>query len=249
MMKAYWRWALPAVLVFCVFLVLTMPARHAFGWLGLGQLAVQGIEGTPWSGRATRVALGRLLVGPVVWQARFWALLGGRLEYQLFVQSSGGGGGELRVGRSLWSGTYLADVALSLPAQEVAGQLPMAMATLGGDFLVDLQRVGLSDNWLDALEGSLVWQGAKVLQPVPLDLGSLNMQLELKEGQVVGTLGDDGGPLQVSGDFRLSPDRRYALNALLKARGGDDPQLQQALSFLGNPDAQGRYRLQLSGAL
>ena len=243
-----WRWGLLAALIFIVFLLFTLPARHVLGWLGLGQVAMQGIEGSAWRGRIERLGVGNTVVGPLVWQARPWRVLSGRLEYQLFVQS-GTGGGELRAGRSLFSGPYLADVALSLPAQEIARQLPLSMVTLGGSFLLDLQRVGLTADWVNVLDGLLVWQDAYVLQPARLELGSLNMQLALQAGQVLGTLSDQGGPLLVTGEFRLGQDRRYTLDAQIKPRNGSDADLKQALELLGTPDSQGRYRLNLSGAL
>lgn len=243
-----WRWALPAALIFCLFLLFTLPARHVLGWLGLGQVAMQGIDGSAWRGRIDRVAVGKTVVGPLVWKARPWRLLAGQLDYQLFVQS-GTGGGELRAGRRLLGNAYLADVVLSLPAQEIARQLPLSMTTLGGSFLLDLQQVELSGEWVDALDGLLVWQDAQILQPARLTLGSLNMQLSLREQQVIGTLSDQGGPLQVSGEFKLGQDRRYTLDAYVKPRNGSEPDLQQALGLLGSPDAQGRYRLSLSGAL
>lgn len=249
MKAAVLRWAAPAVILFCIFLAITLPARHVLGWLGLGQVAMQGVEGTLWSGRIDRLGVGRTVVGPLAWRLRPTALLAGRLEYQVFVQS-GSGGGELRAGRGLFGGPYLADVQLSLPAADVARQLPLAMVQTGGDFLLDVRRARFETGWLRELDGLLTWQGAKVLQPAPLELGTLTMQLGLREGQMVGTLGAAAeGPLELGGEFRLGPDRRYALDALAKPRAAASPDLRQSLGLLGNPDALGRYRLQLSGAL
>lgn len=243
------RWAAPAAILFLVFLAITLPARHVLGWLGLGQVAMQDIEGTVWTGRIARLGLGRTVVGPLAWRLRPTALLAGRLEYQVFVQS-GSGGGELRAGRGLFGDPYLADVQLSLPAADVVRQLPLSMVQSGGDFLLDVTRASFDAGWPQELDGLLTWQGAKVLQPAPLELGTLTMQLGLREGQVIGTLGAAAeGPLELGGEFRLGPDRRYVLDALAKPRAAASPDLRQNLGLLGKPDAQGRYRLQLSGTL
>ncbi|MFN2308947.1 MAG: type II secretion system protein N [Gammaproteobacteria bacterium] len=242
------RWALPAAFLFLIFLVSTLPARHVLGWLGGAQLAVQDVEGTPWRGRLQRLAFERTQFGPVVWQLRLPPLLTGRLEYQLFVQS-GRGGGELRAGRALFGAPYIHDAQLSLSAAEVARQLRLTLVGLGGDFLVDVDTLRLTGAWPSALRGELRWQDALLLSPQPLGLGNLHMQLDLREGQVVGSLGDAGGPLELAGEFILAPDRSYRLDALLQARAGAAAPLREALSLLGKPDAQGRYRLRYSGTL
>ncbi len=249
MKRIKWRWVAAATAVFCVFLVMTLPARHVLGWLGLGQVAMQGIEGTPWHGRVSRLAAGRTVLGPVVWKFRPLSLFAGRLEYQLFLQS-GSGGGELRVGRGLFGAPYISDAQLSLPAAEIARQLPLSMATLDGAFLVDITQASIASGWLSALSGQLVWQDAQVVQPAQIVLGSLQMTLSLENGQVVGALSEQpGSPLELGGEFRLGQDRRYTLDALVKPRAEADQSLRQALGLLGRPDTQGRYRLQLSGAL
>jgi general secretion pathway protein N len=242
------RRALPAAALFLVFLAITLPAVHVLGWFGGGRLAATGVEGTAWSGRAERLAVDGFALGPVVWQWRPLALFAGRIEYQLFAQS-GTGGGELRLGRGLTGALSARAAQLTLPAAEVGRQLRIPLVTLAGDFQIDVAELVFAGGWIESLDGRIVWQGAQLLQPSPLSLGTLTMQLGLRDGNIVGTLGDQGGPLELGGDFTLGADRAYRLDALLKPRGDADPQLRQALGLLGNPDAQGRYRLQYSGAL
>lgn len=242
------RWAVVAAVVFSAFLLMTLPARHMLGWLGGEQLAVQGVEGSAWRGRVLRLALNQQTLGPLVWQLQPSMLLTGRMDYRLYVQS-GTGGGELRVGRSLFGTHYVRNAQLSIPAADIARQLRLNFVALGGHFQTDIQELDLASDWLDALEGHIVWQDAQVLQPSRVALGNLQMQLSLRDAQIVGVLSDEGGPLELSGEILIGQDRNYRLNALVKARDGANPQLQEALQLLGNPDAQGRYTAQMSGAL
>lgn len=242
------RWVLPAAALLMFFLVITLPAQHALGWFGGGRVAAQGIDGTAWRGRVERLAVEGFAFGPVVWQLRPLALLTGRIEYQLFVQS-GAGGGELRLGHSLFGSTTARDVQLTLPAAELGRQLRLNLVTLDGDFQIDVAKLAFAGGWVETLEGQAQWLAAQVLQPSPLALGALSMQLALRDGRVVGMLGDQGGPLELSGEFSMGADRNYQLDALLKPRDNAGPQLREALGMLGNPDAQGRYRLQYSGAM
>lgn len=240
------RWTVVTVIVFAAFLVWTLPARHVLGWFSDGQLAVQGVEGSAWHGRVLRLAVNQQAVGPLVWQFDPVMLFTGRTEYRVYVQS-GNGGGELRTGISLFGTRYVRDAQLSVPAADLAQQLRLNLVSLGGNFQTDIQDLSFSDGWIDALEGQIVWHDAQVQQPNQVALGNLQMQLSLREAQIVGALSDQGGPLELSGEVIIGQDKSYQLNALVKARDGADPQLQQALQMLGSPDAQGRYPLQLSG--
>lgn len=242
------RWTIVTVIVFVVFLVWTLPARHMLGWIGGEQLAVQGVDGSAWHGRVLRLAVNQQAVGPLVWQFDPLMLLIGRTEYRVYVQS-GNGGGELRTGINLLGTRYVHDAQLSVPAADIAQQLRLNLIALGGNFQTDIQKLSFNADWVDALEGQVVWQDAQVQQPSRVALGNLQMQLSLREAQIVGALSDQGGPLELGGEVLIGQDKSYRLNALVKARDGADPQLQQALQMLGNPDAQGRYNLQLSGAL
>lgn len=242
------RWAGLAAAVFGVFLILTLPARHTLGWFGGERIAVQGIEGTSWHGRVQRLVVGQSAFGPLVWQLRPLRLFTGRVEYRLFVQS-GSGGGELRAGRGLFGGDYVEDLQFSMPAADLARQLQLRLASLGGDFVADIDRLAVDSDWVSELDGQVVWQGALVLQPSRVSLGNLQMTLGLRERQIVGALSDQGGPLALSGEVLVGQDRRYQLDARVMARDTADPQLQEALHMLGAPDAEGRYPLRLSGAL
>jgi hypothetical protein len=248
MTRASLRVAVMATVLFLFFLLLTLPARHVWGWLGDGQLAVQDIEGTLWQGRVARLVHPAFSTGPLAWQLRPQALLRGRIEYQLFMQS-GAGGGELRAGRGLLTGVYVADAHLTLPAAELAQRLHLQLVSVAGDFQIDLDELRLSDAGIGALQGIMVWRGAQFIQPSALTLGHLQMQLGLREGQVVGTLSDQGGPLELTGELLIEADKRYRLDAYLKPRADADASLREALGMLGAPDAQKRYRLQYSGSL
>lgn len=242
------RLTLAALALWSVFLLVALPAQHLLGWFGGARIAAQGVAGSLWSGRAERLAIDGLAFGPLVWKWRPQSLLAGRIEFQCFVQSERGGG-ELRLGRGLGGALAARAVQLTLPASTLGRQLRIPLVTLAGDFQVDIAELVSDAGRITSLDGRIVWQDAQVLQPNPLPLGTLTAQLALREGNVVGTLGDQGGPLELGGEIALAADRTYRLDALLKPRGAADPQLRQALGLLGNPDAQGRYRLRYSGTL
>lgn len=242
------NWVLLTLLVFALFLVVTLPARHLLGWLSGGHLAVQGVEGTSWRGRVLRLALDQQVVGPLVWQLEPVMLLTGRVEYRLYLQS-GAGGGEFRAGRSLFGTTYVRDAQFSTPAADMARQLQLNLVALGGQVLADVRTLTFESGWIGDLDAQVIWQDAQVLQPTKLSLGNLQMQLSRRDTQVVGALSDQGGPLELGGEVLIGQDRKYRIDASLKTREGAAPELVQTVQLLGRPDPQGRYHLQLNGAL
>ena len=241
--------ALAVLALWLIFLLITMPAQHLLGWFAGERVSAQGVDGSLWKGRAERLAVDGFAFGPLVWHLRPVALLAGRIEFQCFVQS-GSGGGELRLGKSIFGATTVRDVQLTLPAALVGRQLRLPLVTLDGDFLIDLEEIRPTDDWLASLRGRVSWQTARVLQPNPVPLGTLTVQLDMREGDVIGVLGDEGnGPLELGGELNIDANRAYQLDALLKPRAEADQQVRQTLGLLGAPDAQGRYRLRYSGQL
>jgi hypothetical protein len=61
---------------------------------------------------------------------------------------------------------------------------------------------------------------------------------------------DDGGPLEVAGTVVLNEKREYTFDALIKPRAGAPQQLVEGLKLMtADPNADGRYRLTLTGSL
>jgi hypothetical protein len=70
------------------------------------------------------------------------------------------------------------------------------------------------------------------------------------EREVAAQFADEGGPLAVTGTVRLDAARAYTFDALIAPRPGADESLVQGLAIMtGEPDAQGRRRLTLTGTL
>jgi len=62
---------------------------------------------------------------------------------------------------------------------------------------------------------------------------------------------DTGGPLEVSGTLAVNAARAYKFDALIKPRADAAPELVDGLNAMatGEPDAEGRRQLNLSGSL
>jgi hypothetical protein len=70
------------------------------------------------------------------------------------------------------------------------------------------------------------------------------------EGEIAATVVDNGGPLEVQGTAKLDASRTYSIDALVEPRANAPEMLVQALALMtGDPDAEGRRRLSLTGPL
>jgi len=246
-MRRYLIWGLAG---YFLFLIATFPAQMALGLALRGQsdIGVSNVEGTLWSGSVGTIATRKASLGPVVWDWRPSALLLGRFEYDTFFQLAGGGG-EVRVGRGLFDGFYLKTLEGNLNGAQLTQWIAVPGTQLGGSILVDLPWAEFSNGTVTGLQGSIVWENASVIAPMQLALGTLQVELSEKDGELIGTVSDRGGPLAVSGAVALHDGNRYGLNAKIKPRADVDPALQDALSLLGQPDRAGNFTISYSGSL
>ncbi|HKJ07583.1 MAG TPA: type II secretion system protein N [Gammaproteobacteria bacterium] len=242
---------LVGVLAYGIFLAALVPARYLYGWVAphMHEVAMGGVAGSLWSGRAARVVVNGRDLGSADWQLRPQALLLGRLEYQL---RWGGelGQGTARVGDGVIGSAYVRQLHAELPASGLAKLFGSDMPVkLGGALRAHLKRVSFGARWPDAASGEILWEHAEVMEPVAMALGGFKMQLENAKDGIRGVIKDSGGPLQVQGVATLAGNGSYRLTATLKPRGPKGQQLRSELQLLGPPDRNGRYSLALSGSL
>ena len=84
-MKAFWRLPLAGVAAYLLILLITLPADRVARLLeqNITGLDLQSVSGTLFSGKADRVVIHGLGMGPVTWSLRPLSLLLARLEYRL----------------------------------------------------------------------------------------------------------------------------------------------------------------------
>jgi hypothetical protein len=65
----------------------------------------------------------------------------------------------------------------------------------------------------------------------------------------IGTLQDQGGPLQLKAQLHLQPSLVWELEGSVATRTGADPDLARQIQYLGAADAQGMRPFSLAGNL
>ncbi|MBK1734188.1 hypothetical protein CKO15_02595 [Halorhodospira abdelmalekii] len=254
-----WRtgaWIGFGLVAYVVFLAAGLPATVVWDQLQRhvvlpAELHVGGLRGTIWQGEAEHVGAYGFYAERVSWQLSPSGLLShGGLEVELAAALPDG----------------FAEGRLQLtPRQvnivELQGRLPAAPwgspitewvsqeVALGGDFAFFVPHWELGyDGRLIAGEGRLAWHDAAVAVDHRVALGGLSSTVEVAAGGVVGTLSDTGGPLVLTGEWQLSAQGEYTLDALADTREGAAESLTRTLGMLG-PRGEEGVRLGFEGRL
>ncbi|MEP5569845.1 MAG: type II secretion system protein N, partial [Halioglobus sp.] len=232
-----------------IVLLANAPARLLLAIVPDEQIILEGVSGSLWSGRASRVLVasgsGWLHLGTSSWRLSPLSLL--TLAPRLDVNSQWGRQ-TLKAEVSLHSSQYveLRQLELLLDAALLQQYLPVALL---GDIAMQFEEVVVRDRNLETANGRIVWQEGGWLSPQGRrQLGSYALDVKpATGGGVVAEVITLAGDLQASGPVALKQSD-YSIDVLLSGAGLDDPQLRQALQLVAIPEGDD-YRVKLQGSL
>ncbi|HHM04728.1 MAG TPA: type II secretion system protein N [Gammaproteobacteria bacterium] len=249
-MKVTLRYALVGVLLYALFLVLTVPAARVYPALqdSLQGVALYDLDGTLWRGRAAVVQSGRFRFDDVRWSVSTAALPGGRLEADLRFKF-GGDSQRATVGRTLGGILYARDTVLRIPAAALESLIDFPGARLGGRLDVDLKGFEMRAGRPRSARGVLRWRNAALRAPVAVELGGFKADISTEGENIRALIADTGGPLQAEGLLTLSTAGEYRFTGYFRVRDAKQTALVQGLQFLGEKEADGRIKVALSGKL
>jgi general secretion pathway protein N len=156
-------WITLGVLVWLYFVVSNLPAVWgAYALTRGGDVAINGVSGTVWSGRASLVSVKikglDQSIGQLTWKLNILslftlkpcALITTKMDNQEFD------GHVCAKGKS---GLTIKDATMSFPAALVQPMLPLAV---GGQFALTIEQLELDDNRLQKLRGKATWADGKI---------------------------------------------------------------------------------------
>ena len=229
--------------------VALLPARLALGYLLPANAPVQfeDVSGTVWNGRAGRLLRGGNDLGQFGWRVHARSLLSGVIDADVALDGPAYAG-KARVARLSSGATRLTDVDASFPASRLEPVLDIPALTLLGKVEMKLDTLELQNNVPTALQGTATWRDAAVGGQDQATFGTLTARFgPLPGGGFGGTLGDEGGPLALEGDFKTTL-LGYEARATLRARD-DNPQVQRALRHIGQAQPDGSVFFHVKGGL
>jgi general secretion pathway protein N len=241
-------YAAAGLAAFLVFLIAMVPASQVARRLPPG-VALGGLSGTIWSGRARSLAVEEHPLGALQWSCRPWRLVLLEWSCRIGLQPPGG---EV-------TGDFSGDFAGSLIGRGIRGTAPISnfegVATprgWTGNLELDLDTFTVESRRPETATGRLFLRGLRAPGANGQRLG--DFELVVGEGSVGGAtlngrLRDLGGPLQIRGAIELFEDGRYLLRGDAAPGPGAGPAIFDTLGFLGPPDGQGRRPFTIEGTL
>ncbi len=245
-MKDRWWLLLVGVGVLLIFVVLRAPAAKLVPRLLPASVPVQlsGISGTVWSGQALQLVVEQVTLERVRWRFRPLVLFLGRVEVGLTAQLNEHPV-SARAGKGWFSEPYLAAVRGTLPATELLSLAGMNVAQLGGQVEFDLARVEGLQRTFPTVSGSARWAPARVVAPLVLDLGAVQLETRTEAGETRGELNASGGALSFEGEVDLSPDGRYSLQGEVRKQAAVPAAVDDFLATFAEA-RDGGYRVEWS---
>ncbi|MEK7322872.1 MAG: type II secretion system protein N [Pseudomonadota bacterium] len=238
------------LVMYAVFLAATLPAPWAYHWAQtrLGGVALSGLSGTLWNGRALTAQLGPTRLEKFHWSLNPWVLLRGRLGADLEFDYRGEPAA-LAVSRGFGERWHFSDVALRLPARTLESWLRLPSAELGGALDLRFDKLVIDQSRITAAQGLMTWDKAAVVRPVAADLGGFTVTLDNEDEGIKGVLKDQGGAVQADGVLSLKPDGNYDFTGSLVSGDPRQPAIAQGLQLFGQPGGDGRVKLSIQGTL
>jgi general secretion pathway protein N len=224
----------------------TCPADLGYRVAGdaLAPIRLRDLTGTIWNGHAAHTDLLGTDLGAMDWELQPLPLLRGVMAARVTLAGAQISG-HASVERSGVL-TDLHDAALHLPARLAAPVLAIPALDLLGTIQIDIGRARLRGLFPEAAAGTARWRDAAVAGAAQAPLGDLQATFATTaDGAIAGSVHDLGGPLEVAGTFRAGLGQ-YEAQARLIPRG-DNPQLNEALQYVGQPQADGSRSLQIRG--
>lgn len=246
------------VVVFsCVFIgsaVYHTPANVVINYAPLPKsIVIDGAEGTIWQGRAQQVQYQNWSLGQVSWDFDWMSLVKLSPEFALrFGRGSNIGlSGKGNAGIST-SGPYVSALVASIPAEQVmqfAPSLPVPIS-LTGQLELAIKSATYQAPWCSQGEGSVTWNEGLAETPLgSLSFGHTVVDLKCQQNTISATGIQNSSQVTSGVTAQLTPNRQYQAQAWFKPAAQFPNGMSQQLSWLGNPDVQGRYSFNYQGKL
>jgi general secretion pathway protein N len=227
-------------------LVISFPARIAYGWFSPPAVALAGISGSVWKGRSSEGTVAGIYLTDLQWRFRPSALVKGEAAFAFSAKPvSGLLDGEVGVG--IGGSLRLSDVTARLPVSAL--QRFDALSGIEGDIRADIDRIDFADG-IPVHATGVIDVVSLVVRPLAAStLGDFRATVETAGDVLRGNVEDLAGVVDVSGTIELTPDRNFSFVGLIAARPDAPSAVHDELQYLGSADASGRRSFRLEGRL
>ena len=250
-MRKLLGWLLALIVLASLFVAIvavTLPAATAYRYAEarLQPLRLQGVSGSVWEGAATQASVYALPLGEVRWKLDPWATLGLSARGDMALS-----GRDLTASATVNADRHhihLSQANARMPAAMLSPVLDIPSLVLVGELDLKLAAFELRDGYLQWADGVLVWRNAGVSGAAEARFSDVSVNFKtVRDGVIEGIVSDGGGSLDASGHV-LIEGAKFSAEIRLAVRG-EDPQLSEALLYVGERAADGSSLLRVNGEL
>jgi general secretion pathway protein N len=213
---------------------------------------MQAPAGTLWNGRMGQLQLGPVRLDGVEWRLSAARLLLGRADIRVSGNIDRGRLEGRLIARPNGNLHIASAMGQQIPVSRLAPMFGQSPAALSGEGAFEIRDMLIRDQ--------LPYSGEAELRVFNLEsrimghhkLGNFSGQLSGEEGSFLLAFTDVGedAPFNLSGEVDFEAESRsYQLDGRIRARETAPENIAGMLSYLGEPDDEGRYPLRLSGRL
>jgi general secretion pathway protein N len=228
----------------------TLPADVAYrqGAKYMGPVVLTGVRGTLWDGHADGISVFGRDLGEIDWRMSKSAALRARMAADVRIQGTDVDAAGL-VERERAGAIKVRDVRFRFPAQMLAPVLDIPDLGLLGTVSGVVSEASLRDGFVESATGNARWSEAGATGQAEARFADILADFAGQtDGGIAGTAHDDGtGNLAVAATFHASLTG-FEAQAILSARNGD-PQVQETLRHVGEPQADGSSKLVVRGQM
>jgi general secretion pathway protein N len=245
-MKLRSRLAIIGLAVLLIGLLARFPARIAYDWVSPPGVAIAGIEGTVWSGRAREGQVAGLYLRDINWRMRPAAIFAGRLGYAVEANAASGFA-SANVSLGAGGSAALENLTASLSLQAL--QHIVGMPGLDGAVSLQFERLEFENTLPVAADGVLEVANLRAPMVHRSTLGGFRAEFFTQDTGIVGSVEDVDAVIDLAGSLSLGSDRSYQFIGQVAPTASTPSELRDQMRFLGTPNERGNYQVRLEGQL
>lgn len=244
------KYTLIGVSLYLLFLLVNVPAALVWQLAPLPQgVSAAGLSGTIWKGQADQVSVAGRQLEQLSWELHPSQLLTGQAGLS-FRLNGGVAKGQGTVSYGL-SGLEVDNLRFSAPLPWLLGNTRLPFRTqLSGNATLNLNDSAQGTPWCDRLSGRVLVDALDVRNQFgQYPLGNLAGTLSCDQGNLKLSMDEAENSVGVQGEALLLADNQVQVTAQIKPTDSQPQDLRQALSFLGQPNADGAYPINYNGPI
>jgi general secretion pathway protein N len=254
--RLIWLAPLLGAITFFIGVLAMAPAATLWRWAPQpSPVQVERLSGTVLNGRLQGLTQQQIRIAEQLsWRWRPGSLLGLGWGYALEGQVLGGTAlGHVKA--TPWGALHIDDLRAGGDVRTLLQAVGQGFLPVNGRWSLNLDHAAARGEWPTAIDGTLTLnQLTWALGRNPVVLGDFEAVLSDEPGDdghavLIATLKSLEGPLEMEGTARQFYDRSHNVDLRLRPRADAPPIIRNLLGGLGQPDAQGWYRLQRQGRM